>query len=99
REDGIIPDGVYAAGTVINGLDGQQHSVGGMTYQEAYDNGWVRPIRALAYYNNSFYWFNGIREQSAFENSWVSVRDVSLSYDLPQGFASRVKMNALRVTL
>jgi iron complex outermembrane receptor protein len=99
RDDGIIPDGVYADGTTINGLDGQQHSVGGMTYREAYDKGWVRPIRALAYYNNSFYWFNGIREQSAFENSWVSLRDISVSYDLPQGFASRIKMNALRVTL
>lgn len=99
RDDGIIPDGVYADGTTITGLDGNRYNVSGMTYRQAYDKGYVRPIRALAYYNNSFNWFGGIREQAVFENSWVSVRDVSVGYDVPTSLTSRAKLNALRVTL
>ncbi|MBO9730666.1 MAG: SusC/RagA family TonB-linked outer membrane protein [Chitinophaga sp.] len=99
RTDGIIPDGVFADGTVRLGIDGQNHNVGGMTYQEAYDKGIVRPLRAYAYYNNAFSWFAGIRERSAHESSWVSLRDASLSYDLPARFASKIKFNGLRLTV
>jgi iron complex outermembrane receptor protein len=52
-----------------------------------------------AYYNNTYGWGAGIREKSAFESSWVMVRDVSVSYDLPRTTASRFKLNNLRMTL
>jgi iron complex outermembrane receptor protein len=34
-----------------------------------------------------------------FESSWVSVREISLTYDLPQGIASKLKLNNLRASL
>jgi iron complex outermembrane recepter protein len=99
RTDGIIPDGVFADGSVRLGIDGQNHNVGGMTYQQAYEKGIVRPQRAYAYYYNAYSWFSGIRERSAHESSWVSLRDVSLSYDLPTRYASKAKLNGLRLTI
>jgi iron complex outermembrane receptor protein len=99
RTDGMIPDGVFADGSVRLGIDGQNHNVGGMTYQQAYEKGIVRPQRAYAYYYNAYSWFAGIRERSAHESSWVSLRDVSVSYDLPANYASKIKMNGLRLTV
>jgi len=99
RTDGILPDGVFADGSVRQGLDGQNYNVGGMTYKEAYEKGIVRPQRAYAYYYNAFSWFAGIRERSAHESSWVSLRSVSLTYDLPGSWANKAKMNGLRLTI
>ncbi|WP_394675453.1 SusC/RagA family TonB-linked outer membrane protein [uncultured Sphingobacterium sp.] len=91
---GLIPDGVFAQGTMLGGKD-----VGGMSYQEAVDQGLKNPMLTYAYYNNTYGWGAGIREKSAFESSWVMVRDVSVSYDLPRTTASRFKLNNLRMTL
>jgi len=91
---GLIPDGVFAQGTMLGGKD-----VGGMSYQEAVDAGLRNPMPTWAYYNNSFNWGSGIREKAAFESSWVMVRDVSVSYDIPRATASRFKLNNLRLTL
>lgn len=91
---GVIPDAVFGQGVVINGQD-----VGGMTYQEAVDRGLRLPMSAANYYNFSYNWGNGIRENAVFKSSWVMLRDISVSYDLPQGTASRLKLNNLRLTL
>lgn len=91
---GIIPDAVFRQGTVVNGND-----LSGMTYQEAVDKGLRLPISAVNYYNNSFGWGNGIRELSTFKSSWLILRDVSFSYDLPMSTASKFKLNNLRLTL
>jgi len=92
---GIIPDAVFAQGSKgNNGTD-----IGGMSYQEAVDKGLRTPVSAYAYYANSHSWGTGIRERSAFESSWIMVRDVSFSYDLPRETASKLKLNNLRLTL
>ncbi|MFD2599308.1 SusC/RagA family TonB-linked outer membrane protein [Sphingobacterium corticis] len=91
---GVIPDGVFAQGTRIAGQD-----VGGLTYQETTERGITVPISDVNYYNSAYGWGTGIRERGAFESSWVMVRDVSVSYDLPQSTASRLKLNNLRLTL
>ncbi|MFD2741979.1 MULTISPECIES: SusC/RagA family TonB-linked outer membrane protein [Sphingobacterium] len=91
---GVVPDGVFAQGTRIGGQD-----VGGLTYQETTDRGLTVPISDVNYYNSSYGWGTGIRERSAFESSWIMVRDVSVSYDLPQTVASRLKLNNLRLTV
>ncbi|MGJ1317633.1 SusC/RagA family TonB-linked outer membrane protein [Sphingobacterium spiritivorum] len=91
---GMIPDGVFAQGTVIGGKD-----VGGLTYQETVNLGLKNPMPVNNFYNNSHSWANGIRERAAFESSWVMVRDVSVSYDLPTHLTTRMRMNNLRLTL
>jgi iron complex outermembrane recepter protein len=94
RDDGIIPDGVFADGTLINNTD-----VGGMSYAAAYKQGLVTPVPAYAYYENLYQWSSGIRAASIFDNSWVALRQVSLGYNLPQSVLKPLHLNALRFTL
>lgn len=98
RNDGIIPDGVLAAGVTAT-VDGTQVDLGGMTYREAVDKGYLKPIPAYAYYDNLSNWGSGIREYSVFENSWVAVREASISYEVPSSVLNRFKVQSLRVSL
>lgn len=97
--DGIIPDGVFAPGIEIQGIDGQMYDVSGMTYRQAVEQGIVEPVSARLHYARLTQWSTGIREYSTFENSWVAVREVSVGYTLPNTLASKVKLNSLRVSL
>jgi iron complex outermembrane receptor protein len=97
--DGIIADGVYRQGSVITGLDGNTYDISGMTNQEAYEKGIVRPTRALAYYANSHSWANGIREDAIFTSSWVSLQQVSIAYDLPKSVANKFLLNGLTASI
>lgn len=102
RYDGILPKGVFAAGTTIaagNSADGKAHDLSGMTVEEAYRLGYVKPTPASDYYDRTYGWSSGLRSQSTFESSWVSLRELSLAYDLPTQVASRFKLNNLRVSL
>lgn len=102
RNDGILPKGVFAAGTTIPAnasADGQAHDVGGMSTEEAYKNGWIKPVPAADYYERTYSWSAGIRSAALFESSWVSLREVSLSYDLPVNLATKLKLNSLRATV
>jgi iron complex outermembrane receptor protein len=94
REDGVIPDGVFGKGVVING-----QNVEGMSYAEAVTKGLKTPIPAWQYYDGLASWGTGIREYSIFENSWVAVREVSVGYELPKSFAKKVAMQRLRLNL
>lgn len=98
RNDGIIPDGVFEDGITAT-VDGQTIDLGGMSWQEAYDKGYVTPKGALEYYEDLTQWSSGIREYSVFENSWVALREVSVGYNLPASIASKFKVNNLRLNL
>src|SRR5690606_7794825 len=91
---GMIPEGVFGQGVKINGTN-----VEGMSYQDAMDAGLLKPINAVNYYNLTYGWGNGIREKSVFKSSWVMLRDISASYDLPQHLTSKIKLNNLRMTI
>jgi iron complex outermembrane receptor protein len=95
----MIIDGVYRQGTVVTGLDGAVHDLSGITMKQAYENGWINPTNSYSYYQNTHSWANGIREASMFTSSWVSLQQVTLTYDLSSKVASKVKMNGLRVSL
>lgn len=97
--DGIIADGVYRQGSVITGIDGKSYDISGMTNQEAYEKGIVRPTRALAHYANGHSWGVGIREDAIFTSSWVSLQQVSIAYDLPKKVANRFLLNGLTASV
>jgi iron complex outermembrane receptor protein len=90
--DGIIPEGVFAKGTILNNVN-----VTGLTFQQAVDKGLIQPVSARIYYARLTQWSTGIREYSTFENSWVALREVSLGYTLPKKFTD--KMNFKQVNL
>ena len=94
HDDGIIPKGVIADGTMSGSTD-----LGGMTYADAVKNNYLKPIPAYAYYENLTQWATGIREVSIFDNSWVAVRQVSIGYNIPSSIYKKAHLNGLRFTL
>jgi iron complex outermembrane receptor protein len=96
RNDGIIPDGVFQDG-IKSPITGAE--LGGMTYQAAYDQGLIKPKAAYQYYDDLSNWGGGIREYSVFENTWVSLREVSLGYNLPQTLTNKIHFNTLRLSV
>ena len=98
RNDGVIPEGVLADGYKVKVAD-QQIDLGGMSYAEAVEKGYLTPIPAYAYYENLSQWGSGIREYSVFENSWVSLREVSVGYNIPPTLLNKAKIQSMRVSL
>lgn len=95
KDDGIIPEGIFQNGvTSPNGTD-----LSGMSWQQAYDQGLIKPKPAWQYYEDLTQWSSGIREYSVFDNSWVSLREVSVGYNLPKTLSSKLKVNNLRVNI
>jgi len=94
RDDGMIPDGIFRDGTIING-----QNVAGMTFKDAVDKGLRQPLPAWRYYENLASWATGIREHSVFENSWVVVREVSVGYEVPKSVVKKIRFQKLRVSL
>lgn len=96
--DGIIPEGVFADGVKVN-VGGTEIDLGGMSWAEAVDKGYMKPKPAWAYYEDLTQWSSGIREYSIFENSFVALREVSIGYNLPSRFIQKAKINNLRLSL
>ena len=94
RNDGIIPEGVFGTGTMINGVD-----YSGKTYAEAVAAGVKKPMSALDYYDGIASWGTGIREYSVFENSWVALREVSVGYEFPKALTNKLRIQRLRLNV
>ncbi|MBN9299973.1 MAG: SusC/RagA family TonB-linked outer membrane protein [Filimonas sp.] len=98
RDDGIIPDGVFADGITVN-VGGQTIDLGGMSWADAVKKGYKKPKPAWQYYEDLYQWSSGIRELSVFENSWIALREVSIGYALPANWAKKIAVNNLRVSV
>jgi len=60
----------------------------------------TKVVSAASYYFNSFNWGEGSQtEGEIFDNSYIKMREVTLSYKLPASFTSKLKINNLRVSL
>ncbi len=98
--DGVIPDGVFATGQKVTAPNGQSIDVGGLTYKEAMDKGYVEPTHAsyFTYRNNS--WSTGVINDDWFsEVNYIALRNVSVSYSLPTSLARKMKASSLSVSL
>jgi iron complex outermembrane receptor protein len=98
-DDGIIPDGVFAAGQTITQADGSAANVGGMTFKEAYDKGLVEPTHRPQYNYRYGSFSTAVGDYWIAENSWVSLRQVSISIQVPPSIVQKVKLNTLSVNL
>lgn len=99
RNDGMLPDGVFADGTKIKTPAGVEQEVGGMSYREAYEAGYVKPLSPYNYYSMIGEWGIGIREASVFDASYVALREVSIGYTFPTKMVERWKLTKARVLL
>lgn len=98
--DGMIPEGVFAADQTVTAPSGETVNVGGMTYQEAYDAGYVEPTHAslYTYFTNS--WSSGVVNDNWFnEVKYIALRNISVGYNLPKRMAQKIKAQNLYVSL
>lgn len=98
--DGVIPDGIFPAGTKIAQADGTDYIVGagGATYQELYEKGAIEPTHASTWTMQRNSWGKGVINDSWFkELNYIALREVSLNYRLPVTFAKKLGAKALSV--
>lgn len=83
---GMLLEGVYAPGTMINGIE-----VGGQS-----NHSFIDPYQ---YYQNVSYWQEEIHEPFIYDASYVKLRELSISYQLPQRLTEKMKIKGLTVGL
>lgn len=90
--DGIIPDGVFKKGEKVTAPDGSEVDVGGMTFREALEAGYVEPVHASFYHLLRNNWGNGVINDSWFRKlNCIAVRNISIGYNLPKKIANKFK--------
>lgn len=97
-DDGIIVEGVFRDGQNITQPDGSQIDVGGLTFKEAYDKGFVEPTHLPQFgyrYGSSS---TGVSDYWVLKNSWISLRQVALSYNFPQQLLGKLKLTGLSLS-
>ncbi|TDE10071.1 SusC/RagA family TonB-linked outer membrane protein [Dyadobacter psychrotolerans] len=97
-DDGIIPDGVFDAGQTITQANGTSVNVGGMSYQEAYDKGFVEPTHLPQFMYRYGSSSTAVGDYWIVKNSWISLRQFSVSYQVPQVFVDKIKLNTLSIS-
>ena len=99
--DGMIPEGIFQEGTVLATPSGNYTvATGGETYQQLYDKGLVDPQHGSTwtYWQNS--WGNGVLNDDWFtELNYIALREVSLSYRMPQNICDKIKARNINLTL
>src|SRR3546814_13617327 len=66
-----------------------------MTYREAYNEGLIEPTHAPHFYYRYGSSSTGVSDYWIFENSWVSLRQVALSYQFPREICQKLKLTSL----
>lgn len=97
--EGVIPDGVFEAGQVITTPGGQSVEVGGMTFQQAYEAGYVEPTHASYFHflNNS--WGTGVVNDDWFsEVKYIALRNITVGYNLPRTLAQQIRAQNVYVS-
>jgi iron complex outermembrane receptor protein len=98
-DDGLIVDGVFAPGQKITQPNGTNVEVGGMTFQEAYDKGLVEPTHAPQFYYRYGSSSTGVIDYAIVKSTWVNLRQLALSYRLPQSMCDKIKLNSVTISL
>lgn len=98
-DDGLIPEGVFAMGQKVTLPNGTQADVGGMTYKEAYDAGLVEPTHAPQFYYRYGSSSTGVSDFWIFESTWVSMREISLSYHFPREIYQKLGLKGLNLSV
>jgi len=90
--DGVIPDGVFKEGQTVISPDGSTQDVGGMSYQEAFDAGFVEPTHASLYNYFTSSWSSGVVNENWFsEVKYIALRNISVGYNFPKKIANAMK--------
>lgn len=96
--DGMIPNGVFAAGTEVTGVNGKKHNVGGMSYMDAYKAGILEPMHAASYYNYANQWSSGVvNDLWVHDLKYIALREITVGYLFPAKLAAKIGATKLAV--
>ncbi|MDR1402713.1 MAG: SusC/RagA family TonB-linked outer membrane protein [Tannerellaceae bacterium] len=110
--DGVIPEGIIPSGTAIKQADATYYTVSaggvssaGESYQELINKGVIEPTHAGAWNYRNNAWTMAGRDYGVISDSWVkklnyiALRDVSISYIMPQTICRKVSAKNMTLTL
>ena len=98
-DDGIIVKGVFDKGQSITQADGTSVDVGGLTFEEAYKKGFVEPTHLPQFgyrYGSSS---TGVSDYWVVKSSWISLRQVAVSYAFNEKAFKKLRLKGLSVSL
>ncbi|MEJ7589116.1 MAG: hypothetical protein WKI04_16285, partial [Ferruginibacter sp.] len=98
-DDGRIVEGVFQPGQTVTQANGTQVSVGGMSFREAYEAGFVEPTHTPQFFYRYGSSSTGVSDFWVLENSWISLRQVAISYTIPTKLTQRLKLNNLSLAV
>jgi iron complex outermembrane receptor protein len=98
-DDGRIVDGVFQPGQMITQPNGTQVDVGGMTFKEAYEKGYVEPTHTPQFFYRYGSSSTGVADFWVRENSWVALRQVALNYNFPKQITQKLRLNNLSLAI
>jgi iron complex outermembrane receptor protein len=101
-EDGYIPHGVFPDGTTITSGPADNRTnvdVGGLTYQQAYEQGLVEPTHWSGYIYRWTSASTGTPITGVYTQSWVALRELSLSYQVPESILDKLSISSASLSL
>lgn len=98
-DDGRIVEGVFKPGQMIAQPDGSQVDVGGMSFKEAYDKGFIEPTHTPQFFYRYGSSSTGVADFWVLENSWISLRQVALSYSFSKQLTQKLHLNGLSLAV
>ena len=101
-EDGYIPNGVFPDGATVTSGPADNRTavdVGGMTYQQAYDQGLVEPTHWSGYIYRWTSASTGTPITGVYTSSWVGLREVTLTYDVPSEILDKLLIRSASLSL
>ncbi|WP_083852721.1 SusC/RagA family TonB-linked outer membrane protein [Pedobacter arcticus] len=96
RYDGVVPNVIFAEGEMSPLKPGTP--IAGMTFKAAYDQGLVEPWKASWYHAYTNNWGTNFNTGGAVsKNSWIMLREITLGYNIPSQFLSKLKVQGARL--
>ncbi len=100
--DGVVPDGIFEAGTQITQPDNSIYTVaaGGETFKSLYAKGVVEPVHASSWHYRTNGWGQGVvNDNWVKELDYIALREVSIAYRLPQDISNRLGLGHVNFSL
>ncbi|MEC5146723.1 SusC/RagA family TonB-linked outer membrane protein [Chitinophaga sp. 212800010-3] len=98
---GIAYDPIdYAGGNLVANPNGSKHD--GLILPGVTEDGKKneKVIPASVYYRNNYDWeTNGLYEKAVFKNSYIKVREVTLTYNMPKSIVEKLHFQGLQFSL
>ncbi|BEH00568.1 SusC/RagA family TonB-linked outer membrane protein [Bacteroides sedimenti] len=101
-DDGVIPEGIFPAGTKITQADGSSYTVatGGETFKDLLGKGKIEPTHASIWNYRVNSWGQGVvNDDWVSKLNYIALREVSLNYRVPDSFSRKLKANSINLTL